>query len=209
MRPLPRNGAYVNGAYVAAVLAVLVVLTGCSESKADQTTGGFVSANGAITVVEPAEREPAPDLAGEDLHGDQIALSDFGGRTVVVNVWASWCGPCRQEAPELGAAAKALKDDDVRFLGIAIRDEASSALAFNKRYDVPYPSINDPASRTLLGFRDSLPAIAVPTTYIIDDQGRVAVRILDKTTKSTLIGLVEDVQSGDVDAGDSTGGDPS
>src|SRR5699024_10931140 len=126
-----------------------------------------------------------PELSGEDLRGNPISLDDFAGKTVVVNAWASWCAPCRKEAPELRAAAKALKDEQVAFLGIAIRDERSAARAFNQRYDIGYPSILDPSSQTLLGFRDILPAVAVPTTYVIDSKGRVAVRILDRTTKST------------------------
>lgn len=198
---------------VAALLAVLIggqaAVAGCSQSKADDTTGGFVSGNGTITVVEAGDREPAPDLSGETLDGKPIALSDFRGKTVVVNVWASWCGPCREEAPELSKASDALKDDGVRFLGIAIRDEVSSAKAFNNRWNVDYPSINDPASRTLLGFRESLPAVAVPTTYVIDDQGRVAARILDKTTRSTLTGLIQDIRSGDVKSGERSGDDSS
>lgn len=185
-----------HGSALAATLVLLVVLTSCSSTSADQTTGGFVSGDGAITKVEPAERKPAPDLAGPDLDGNRIALADFAGKTVVVNVWGSWCGPCREEAPALAATSKALKADGVEFLGIAIRDKTGNAKAFNRRWNIDYPSIDDPTSRTLLGFSKSLPAVAVPTTYIIDEQGRVAVRILDKTTQSTLTGLIEDVQAG-------------
>lgn len=187
---------YRHGIVVAATLVLLPALAACSSTSADQSTGGFVSGDGAITKVKPAERKPAPDLTGPDLDGNNVSLADFEGKTVVVNVWGSWCGSCREEAPALAATSKDLKADDVEFLGIAIRDKTGNAKAFNRRWKIDYPSIDDPTSQTLLGFGKSLPAVAIPTTYIIDERGRVAVRILDKTTQSTLTGLVEDVQAG-------------
>ena len=177
-----------------AALVVLLTASACSGDAASQATGGFVSGNGAITLVEPGDREPAPALAGDDLEGNPVASSDYTGKTVVVNVWGSWCTPCREEAPELAAASAALQDEDVQFLGINIRDEPSAARAFEARFGITYPSIDDPSSNTLLGFAASLPASAVPTTFVIDDQGRVAARILDATTRTTLIDLVDDVQ---------------
>ena len=77
---------------VAAALAAVVV-AGCSaDVTADESTGGYVSSNGAITVVPEGEREPAPDITGPTLDGGEVALADFEGATVVVNVWGSWCG---------------------------------------------------------------------------------------------------------------------
>lgn len=177
-----------------AAAAVLVVVAGCSGTNADPDTG-FQGARGGITVVPAADRQAAPDIAGPDLDGKQLALSDFRGKTVVLNVWGSWCGPCVAETPDFVAASKQLAAKDVQFLGIAIRERAETSKRFVQRKGVPYPSISDPSSSTLLGFRKNLPSVAVPTTYVVDAQGRLAARILlRKTTRTTLADVVEDVQ---------------
>ena len=175
-----------------AAVAAVALLAGCSSStQADETTGGFVAGDGSITVPKPAEREPAPELSGETLEGDPVALSDFAGKTVVVNVWGSWCADCRVEAPAF-AALDAETGDDVQFLGINIRDSRAAALAYDENFDIGYPSIFDRTGQAVLGFRDSLPSMAVPTTWVIAPDGTVAARILGSVTESTLRGLIEE-----------------
>jgi len=179
------------------VVAVAVVLAGCSGGlQAERSSGGFVQGEYGITVVPAGERVQAPDLAGESLSGEQVSLADFAGQTVLVNVWGSWCVPCREEVDDLVAARRQLPADSVVFLGINIRDDRAAAQAFEDRHGVTWPSLFDPSSSLLLGFRDSLPAAAVPTTYIIDADGRVAVRMLDKQTAQTFVDVVTDVQDG-------------
>jgi thiol-disulfide isomerase/thioredoxin len=149
-----------------------------------------------ITRLADQDREPptAP-LAGTTLDGEPIALEDFAGDVVVVNVWGSWCPPCRAEAPALVEASKELRADGVRFLGINSRDlDPANAQAFVRRFDVPYPSIYDQAGTALLAFRGTLTANSIPSTVVIDEQGRVAARVLGEVTRSTLVGLVEDVR---------------
>ncbi len=177
------------------MLMVTTLAVGCSaEVSADETTGGYVSSNGAITVVPEADREPAPDVSGPTLDGGDATLADYMGGVVVLNTWAHWCGPCRAEADDLAAAATQLQDSGVQFLGVNIRDDKASALAFQEQAGIPYPSVFDPTSAQLLQFPSEVAAVAIPTTYIIDAQGRIAARILNETTASTLIGLVQDVQ---------------
>ena len=177
---------------VAAALAA-VVLAGCSSDvSADESTGGYVSSNGAITVVPEGEREPAPDITGLTLDGDQVALSDYAGSVVVVNTWYAQCPPCRAEADDLAAAARQLSD--VRFLGLNIRDTEVGARSFQETYDVPYPSIFDPTGSQLLEFPPGMAPVAVPTTLVIDADGRIAARILDATTTDTLVDVVQDVE---------------
>jgi thiol-disulfide isomerase/thioredoxin len=126
-----------------------------------------------------------------------VSLSDYAGQTVVVNVWGSWCAPCRAEAPDLVDAAAELASEDVAFLGINSRDlNEAAARAFVRRFDVPYPSIYDQGGQTLLAFRGTLTANSIPSTVVIDAEGRVAARVLGEVSKSTLVGLVEDVQAG-------------
>lgn len=173
-----------------------LALTACASDSAcsgSQSSGGFVSCDGAITVLPPEEREPAPSIEGETLDGEELSLSRYDGQVVVLNVWGSWCGPCVAEAPQLNEASRQLARDDVQFVGINIRDELTAAKQFEQRLEVPYPSIFDPTSSTLLEMPDGMYPSATPTTYVIDSHGRVAVRILDATTAPTLAGLVEDV----------------
>jgi len=182
---------------VAAVAAATLVLAGCSgQMQAERSSGGFVQGKYGLTVVPVGERVDAPGLFGETLSGQQVSLDDFVGKTVLINVWGSWCVPCREEVDDLVAARRQLPEASVAFLGINIRDDRAAALAFEEQYGVTWPSLYDPSSSQLLGFRNSLAAAAVPTTYIIDADGRVAVRMLDKQTAQTFIDVVTDVQEG-------------
>ncbi len=82
----------------------------------------------------------------------------------------------------------------MQFIGILVRDDVASAKAFNRKVGITYPSIDDYSNRNGLGFASSLPAQAIPTTWIIDAEGRVAVRIVSENlTASTLSGLIDDV----------------
>jgi thiol-disulfide isomerase/thioredoxin len=107
----------------------------------------------------------------------------------VVNVWASWCSPCRAEAPTLVALAN--KYSDVEFIGILTRDNPANAEAFERRFKIPYPTVIDDA--ILAGFRGSLSANAIPTTVVLDNQGRVAARISGVVTVASLSQLIERV----------------
>jgi thiol-disulfide isomerase/thioredoxin len=184
-------------AAVAAVLLAGTVLGGCSNDEVGSSGDkGFVSGKGVITRLPVSEREQPGDVAGETIDGRAISLDDFEGRTVVVNVWGSWCAPCRAEAPDLVAASEDLADDGVAFLGINSRDlDRAAAQAFARRFEVPYPSIYDQQGKTLLAFRGTLSPNAIPSTVVIDDQGRVAASVIGEVTRSTLVGLVEDVRA--------------
>jgi peroxiredoxin len=96
----------------------------------------------------------------------------------------------------LAEAARDLADRDVAFLGIDSRDPSESAArAFVRRSDIPYPSIYDQQGKTLLAFRGTLSPNAIPSTVVIDEEGRVAASVIGEVTKATLVGLVEDVVS--------------
>jgi peroxiredoxin len=178
-----------------AVCSALLALPGCGGSTAGgSSTEGFVSSNRTITVVPISEREAAPELAGLDLHGKPLSSADLRGenRILVVNVWGSWCAPCRREAPVLADASRNYAKQGVAFLGLLSRDKPATANAFARRFDVPYPSLQDPGGRLQLRFAGSLPSQGIPTTWIIDREGRVAARLLAEVTKGTLDGLIAD-----------------
>jgi thiol-disulfide isomerase/thioredoxin len=182
-------------ALVAPVLAVLLVaIAGCSNDIGSAGEKGFVSGNGLITTLPVSDRAEPGDVSGTTIDGEPLSLDDFAGQVVVVNVWGSWCAPCRAEAPMLAKAARDLADEDVAFLGIDSRDPSESAArAFVRRFDIPYPSIYDQQGRTLLAFRGTLTPNAIPSTVVIDRQGRVAASVLGEITRTTLYDLVEEV----------------
>ncbi len=181
----------------ATTCALALLLAACSGVGNKGETSGFVSGDGseAITTVDVADRKDAPVLEGEGLDGRPLSTADFAGKTIVVNLWGPWCAPCRAEAPALDEVAEQYADRDVQFVGILTRTkDPSTAIAFNRNNGITYPSFTDEGGKLELGFTDSLPTLAIPTTWIIDAKGRVAVRILDKVSAATLANLIDDVQ---------------
>lgn len=176
---------------VVTLVLIAPVVAGCGAAEPGATDAS--GARAGITRVEPADRKPAPDISGDDLDGTPLSLDSFKGQVVVVNIWGSWCPPCRKEQPVLSKLATELKPQGVEFIGIAVREGAATSKAYTEENNVPYPSISDSGGRLLVGFTSSLPAVAVPTTYVIDRKGRVAVRLLDVATEATLRALVTDV----------------
>ena len=112
-------------------------------------------------------------MTGELLDSTPFDLAAWRGSVVVINVWGSWCAPCRAEAPDLQATFTATQPLGVRFLGVDVRDDRDAASAFLTAYQISYPSLFDPAGRTLLGLRDVSPNV-VPSTLLLDRQLRVA-----------------------------------
>ena len=148
-----------------------------------------MAGNGTVTFIDESARKIAPVLTGKTLTGDNYQLPNGG--MVVVNVWASWCAPCRAEAPTLAALADKYKG--VVFLGVLTRDSEVAARAFESRFKIPYPTLVDDS--VLLGFRETLTANAIPTTIIIDKKGRVAARISGQVTYTSLSELIEKIHA--------------
>lgn len=164
----------------------IALLTGCGASSASNTSDtGYISGDGTTVLVAPEKRGDVVSLNGETLDGSQIDIADWQGKPVVVNLWASWCGPCRSEAAELENSYLAFKDQGVEFLGLNTRDSLAAAKAFNDRFQTSYPSIQDKDGQLTLAFGNLGPA-ATPSTIILDSKGRVAARILGPTTESEL-----------------------
>jgi thiol-disulfide isomerase/thioredoxin len=179
---------------VGLVSSLVLVASGSSNvgSSGDQ---GYIDGKGVITILPAKDRKVPGKVSGETLEGDQLSLASYAGKVVVVNVWGAWCPPCRAEADDLGDAARQLAAKGVVFVGINTRDSSQdNALSFQRRYDVPYPSIYDPGGRNLLAFHGTLTPNAIPSTVIIDADGRVAASILGEVTSAnTLVDLVDEV----------------
>lgn len=184
--------------WVLIVMSIALVTLGACGSPDTNSTGdkGYVVGNGVITRLSADERVKPGPVVGKTLEGEEVSLADFKGQVVVLNVWGSWCPPCRKEAPLLAQAARTLEPEGVAFLGINTRDSSTDqGLAFQKKYDVPYPSIYDPSGQTLLAFRRTLNPNSIPTTLIIDADGKVAASILGEVpSKTTLVDLVREVK---------------
>jgi thiol-disulfide isomerase/thioredoxin len=176
-----------------ALVVVVLALSRSASSDASASVGvaQYSGSDGTITLLAPANRTPAPPLTGRTLDGDSWALTDSAGYVVVLNVWASWCAPCRAEAPTLRKVSEDMLDDGVRFFGLNTRDSTIAAKAFEKTYGITYPSIDDQDGQLLLRFAGTLNPSAIPSTVVIDQQGRIAGAVLGRISESTLRGLLE------------------
>lgn len=183
--------------FAAVLVVAALALAGCSAEggagEANDQTVGFTQGDGTVTIVPENERPEAPVLEGPALGGKEtLSTADLRGKPVIINVWGSWCAPCRAEAPELVEAAKQL-GDDVHFLGLNTRDlDEAPAEAFVRSFEIPYPNIFDPDGKLLLGFKQ-LPPKAIPSTIVVDADGRVAARVIGEVNATTLVGIVEDI----------------
>ena len=175
------------------MLACLLVLAGCSSLPG---TGdkGYISGTGVPVEVAPTAREAPIELSGVDLDGNEVDRTELRGKPVGVNVWGSEGPPCRVEQPDLNEAAAEL-GDRVTFLGLNIRDSsAEKGQAFARNFEVPYPSVYSPDGRALLSFAGTLNPRSIPSTVVLDGDGRVAATVQGRIpTTQTLISLVDKV----------------
>lgn len=193
-------------ALLASVGLLASAVAGCS--RVDTTGGdGYVTAERSVLVIAEKDRgEPVTGVGGTTVDGETFDLTEArrDAAETVVNVWGSWCPPCRAETDDLVDAQTKLAKDDVLFLGINIRDTPSAARAFQRSRDVTWPSLDDPGARSVLAFR-AVPSAAIPTTWVLDSRGRIGARIVDEVDASTLIDVVADVRAGDVSSDGSDG----
>ena len=177
-----------------AALVCLLVLAGCSGGSSD--TGGFTftspTGNTTITYDPPASRGVLPAVAGDSLlePGRVVSTDALRGQVVVLNIWGSWCGPCRGEAPALEQVATTSAPRGVAFMGIDVRDTRDAAADFVRDRRVGYPSIFDPPGRSLLVLQ-SYPRNAVPSTIVLDRQHRVAAVFLTAVLATDLQPVVD------------------
>ena len=172
---------------IALALSALLLLSGCGSSGTSSAEESFVAGNGLTTYIAVNKRVAAPALSGMTLLGTDYSLPK--GALAVVNVWASWCSPCRAEEPTLAALTK--KYPEVNFVGILTRDNPVNAEAFARKRGIPYPTLIDDS--ILVGFRKSLPANAIPSTVVIDKSGKVAARVSGAVTIASLTEIIERV----------------
>jgi thiol-disulfide isomerase/thioredoxin len=197
-RPISRRGVItvVALAVVAVAAGTLIARRNDYWSDAPLNRAGQELSAGAtstgLTRYPAGGRPAAPDLRGKTLDGNQLALADLRGHVAVINMWGSWCQPCRKEAPDLARVAHETSSRGVRFIGIDTRDNSAAAQAFARASKVPYPSLIDDG-HLMLAFHGVIPVSAVPSTVVVDPAGYTAARIVGITDYATLRALVDDV----------------
>lgn len=175
-------------------IALIAALTACGGSSSENSGGVTSSGDSAIQQIPIDERETVEDFDGELLDGSHFRLGYLEGKVGVFNVWGSWCGPCRAEAPDLREVALEYKSKGVAFVGLNTRDSDAAAKAFERKFKVPYDSITtEDSGRVVLSFAGQISVGAVPTTVVLDRQSRVAARVLGVVSAATLRALLDDV----------------
>ncbi|WP_240974691.1 TlpA family protein disulfide reductase [Crystallibacter degradans] len=183
-------------AAAAAVLASLLI-SGCAvedplAEKVNAGTNSYVAGDGSVAEYAAEIRGDTVRFSGQLFDGTTAANDDWAGQVTVLNVWYAACAPCRVEAPDLSALHAEFEPQGVKFYGINTRDEAPTAAAFERSFGIEYPSFKDKNGQILLALTDYVPPQAVPTTLVLDKEGRVAARILGIAEKSTLKAIIED-----------------
>ncbi len=183
----------------AALAVAMAVLAGCSTGSDAVAQGGtfeFVAPGGKTDIFydPPADRSRPGPIEGPDLMDTDkaIGLDDFAGEVVVINVWGQWCAPCRTEIAQLQQVYEATRDQGVAFLGIDVRDNNIDAPRdFIVDRGVTFPSIYDPAMRTMIAFGGRYPTTVIPSTIVLDREHRVAAVFLRELLAEDLQPLVE------------------
>jgi len=184
---------------IAAGMALLA-LTACG-GKDPAVGSGFVAGDGSLVVIDPAQRQLAPEITGATLDGKPFSLATLRGTIAVLNVWASWCAPCRAEAPVLEKTWLSQQSKGVQFVGLDTRDSDTAALSFIRKFGITYPNVIDRDGALQLRFSGTLPPEAIPSTLVIDAEGKVAARALGKVSESTLLGMIEAARKTSASAG--------
>lgn len=154
-------------AFIILIIINLTVFTGCQLLSGGSTVGG--------------------DFTLNDLSGKEVSLSDYTDKIVVLNFWATWCSPCRQEIPDFVDVFDDYENEDIQFLGIS-NEDVYTLRNFVLKYDINYPILIDDA-----GVMNNWGIKAIPTTFIIDREGKIIYKNVGMMNKSQLVNIIEDV----------------
>jgi thiol-disulfide isomerase/thioredoxin len=183
-------GALAAAAALIAAASLAAARPGPSPAAADSGAGGTQqaasTATTGVTTYPAGKRTALPDLSGDTLTGAPLALSQERGHVLVVNFWASWCGPCRGEVPGLEQEYQAFQGRGVDFVGVDVADQAAAASSFAHSYGMSYPSLQDPQQQLILQLKQIVPPDDVPSTLVVDPQGGIAARIIGPVTQAQL-----------------------
>ncbi|GAA1001107.1 TlpA disulfide reductase family protein [Subtercola frigoramans] len=175
-----------------AALALAGLLAGCSsDTWAKQYAAGdskqYIAGDGTVTEIAAENRGTPVSFTATTESGTSVGSSQYLGQVLVLNFWYAGCAPCRAEAPALQTLSAKYADKGASFLGVNVRDQADTALSFEKSFGITYPSVIDTDGGVQLALAGLVAPNAVPTTLVIDKQGRVAARILGQTTEPSIL----------------------
>lgn len=177
--------------------AIALALAACTSEDplAKQANAGdnknYIAGDGSVTEYATSNRSAPVAFTGKLFDGTTVNAGTFRGKVTVLNFWYAACAPCRKEAPSLQALHAEFESQGVLFYGVNIRDERATADAFDRNFGLTYPSLQDQDGGVLLAMTKYVPAAAVPTTLVLDEQGRVSARILGELDKGTLKTLIQ------------------
>ena len=181
---------------VIAAVALVAALAGCTadplaEQYASGSTQNYISGDGSVTTITAENRGDPVEFEGVTAEGDAVSSADYEGQVVVLNFWYAACPPCRVEAPDLEKLHVSLDGEGASFLGVNVRDQADTARTFETETGVTYPSVIDANDgNLLLAFAGTVAPNAVPTTLVIDKQGRVAARFLGQVESPSALDTI-------------------
>lgn len=176
---------------VAALVGFSLLLAGCSSDDLANDFGsgaGDYANSGGATVVAEKNRGKSLDFEEKTIDGSTLSLAELRGDVVVVNFWYAGCAPCRAEAPILQGLSEEYADKGVSFVGVNTVDQAATALSFEKKYGIGYPSVLDVESGAArIAFAGQVSPSAVPTTFVLDREGRIAARIVGQLESKSIL----------------------
>ncbi|WP_031225124.1 TlpA family protein disulfide reductase [Streptomyces roseochromogenus] len=180
---------------VAAVAALTLSACGKGGTSGGGGNTNFVTGNNGVDTVPQGKRDAAPDLSGRTIDGKTLDVAAYKGQVVVVNVWGSWCSPCREEAQYFAKVSKQYEGKGVEFVGINTRDTSTTpAVNFEKEHGITYPSLYDPTGKLMLRFKKgTLNPQLIPSTLVIDKHGKVAARALEALDDTALLKMLKPV----------------
>ncbi|GAA1105549.1 TlpA family protein disulfide reductase [Nesterenkonia jeotgali] len=184
-------------ALAAVALASMLALAGCSSAndelsqRAQNDGTNYVAGDGSVQELAVADRGEPVQFESTLFDGSQVGPERWEGEVTVINFWYAACAPCRVEAPDLADLHAEFEDEGVQFYGVNTRDTQPTAEAFERTFGIEYPSMEDRSGEVMLAMTDYVPPSAVPTTLVLDKQGRVSARILGIAEPATLRALID------------------
>lgn len=182
----------------AAAMIAALGLTACGSDEGDDLAdrasndgSNYVAGDGSVEEISPESRTEPVSFESTTFDDTEITPETFQGEISVINFWYAACAPCRVEAPDLQEVHEEYADDGVQFFGVNTRDTQETAEAFERNFGITYPSMEDRSGEVVMEMTDYVHPSAVPTTLVLDQEGRIAARVVGIVEPGTLRALID------------------